>query len=87
MLPSAPDTKVQQWLEQAQRPLSSGSAVKGKVNGVDAVLISPEDAEQLKKAAAAMPEPDIPAGSDLERMLNGEGTVARSIANPLAHGN
>jgi hypothetical protein len=51
-------------------------------------MVSSEDAEKLKKAAAAIPDPDIPVGSDLERMLNGDGVpVGRSVANPLAHGN
>ena len=84
--PSMDMTKAR-FLEEAQRPSSSGST-NGKINGIDATMVSSEDAEKLKKAAAAIPDPDIPVGSDLERMLNGDGVpVGRSVANPLAHGN
>ena len=82
--PSLDITKA--FLEEAQRPSSSGST-NGKINGIDATMVSSEDAEKLKQAAATIPDPDIPAGSDLERMLNGDGAVGRSVANPLAHGN
>ena len=82
--PSMDMTKAR-FLEEAQRPSSSGST-NGKINGIDATMVSSEDAEKLKKAAAAIPDPDIPVGSDLERMLNGDGAVGRSVANPLAHG-
>ena len=78
---ATPDAAKKMLVEQSTAKESSG-----KVNGMAATMVAGEDAEALKRAAAAMPELDIPAGSDLERMLSDDG-AARSVSSPRAHGN
>ena len=63
---------------------------KGKVNGAAAMMVSSEDAQALKRASESMPDLNVPAGSDLERLLNGDENPGRSTsrsgsASPLAH--
>ena len=53
---------------------------------VRAVMASPEEAAELKKAAEAMDMPVIPAGSDLDLMLSGAVGGKPGTTSPLAHG-
>ena len=59
-------------------------AVGGPLRGV---LATPEEARKLAEAAAALPAfPSAPAGSDLSKLLAGDGPAPRAVSSPLQHG-
>jgi len=79
---------AQSFLERAQPVATRGTEQPiGKFNGATAMMVSGEDAQDLRAAAANMEEPEIPSGSDLDRLLNGESGPSRTVSSPLAHGN
>ena len=51
---------------------------------VRATLVTPEESDSLKKEAEVL-ELKVPPGSDLERMLNGEGGEQQTVSSPRAH--
>eukprot|EP00322_Chrysochromulina_rotalis_P029555 CAMPEP_0115877222 /NCGR_PEP_ID=MMETSP0287-20121206/26101_1 /TAXON_ID=412157 /ORGANISM="Chrysochromulina rotalis, Strain UIO044" /LENGTH=142 /DNA_ID=CAMNT_0003332709 /DNA_START=35 /DNA_END=463 /DNA_ORIENTATION=+ len=73
------------FLEQIRAPAAQ-ETTSGKINGIPAEMLSGDDAEAIRRAAALMSEPSIPAGSDLDAMFSGDG-APRSVSSPLAHSN
>ena len=61
--------------------------VAGSLGDARAVMASAEEADAMRKAAELTTLPEVPAGSDLDKLLSGSSpALGGSVASPLAHG-
>ena len=90
-VPSRPVAQTVPMAQTASVPAltapGSEPIVVGRMGTARAVLATEEEADGMRKAAELMPLPEVPAGSDLDKLLSGSTPAGgSSVASPLAHG-
>ena len=72
---------------QATIPTNADDARLVKGTSQRTTVASKEEVDELRAAADKIKVPDVPADSDLGRLLSGEASLPSSVSSPRAHGN